>query len=124
MWLQAIAAAFDVPGSVVERVTQAPRQRAQAAMARQRAKLEGKGIFFFPDSQLEIPLARFAQRELGMRLLEVGTPYLHKGLMGPELALLPDGVSLSEGRTWTGNWTAARHCNPTWWCAAWAWPIR
>ncbi len=98
LWLKAIAAAFDVTEAVVDRVTEAPRTRAHAALARQRAKLEGKGIFFFPDSQLEIPLARFAQRELGMRLLEVGTPYLHKGLMGPELALLPDGVSLSEGQ--------------------------
>ena len=98
LWLQAIAQACDVPLEVVQRVTEAPRQRAQAAMARQRAKLEGKSIFFFPDSQLEIPLARFVQRELGMRLIEVGTPYLHKNLMAPELALLPADVQMSEGQ--------------------------
>ena len=97
-WLMAIAQACDISEDVVERVTQAPRQRAQAALARHRAKLEGKSIFFFPDSQLEIPLARFVQRELGMTLLEVGTPYLHKQLMAPELALLPADVSLSEGQ--------------------------
>jgi light-independent protochlorophyllide reductase subunit N len=33
-----------------------------------------------------------------MRLLEVGTPYLHKSLMAPELALLPADVNLSEGQ--------------------------
>ncbi len=97
-WLQAIATACDIDAGVVDQVTRAPRQRAQAALARQRAKLEGKGIFFFPDSQLEIPLARFAHRELGMRLLEVGTPYLHKNLMASELALLPADVILSEGQ--------------------------
>jgi light-independent protochlorophyllide reductase subunit N len=98
LWLKAIGAAFGVPEAKVDEVTQAPRTRAQAALARQRAKLEDKGIFFFPDSQLEIPLARFAQRELGMRLLEVGTPYLHKGIMGSELALLGPDVALSEGQ--------------------------
>ncbi len=98
LWLQAIARSCEIDASVVEQVTQAPRQRAMAALARQRAKLEGKGIFFFPDSQLEVPLARFVQRELGMRLLEVGTPYLHKNLMAPELALLPADVVLSEGQ--------------------------
>ena len=98
LWLQAIARSCDIDPGLVDQVTQAPRQRAMAAMARQRAKLEGKGIFFFPDSQLEIPLARFVQRELGMRLLEVGTPYLHKNLMAPELALLPADVVLSEGQ--------------------------
>jgi light-independent protochlorophyllide reductase subunit N len=60
--------------------------------------LEGKRIFFFPDSQLEIPLARFLSRELGMRLLEVGTPYLHREHLAEELALLPEGTFLSEGQ--------------------------
>jgi light-independent protochlorophyllide reductase subunit N len=60
--------------------------------------LEGKSIFFFPDSQLEIPLARFLSRELGMKLLEVGTPYLHKQHLAKELELLPNSVQLSEGQ--------------------------
>ena len=63
-----------------------------------RAQLEGKSIFFFPDSQLEIPLARFVSRELGMIPIEVGTPYLHRQHLEAELALLPDGVQLSEGQ--------------------------
>ncbi|HRI48899.1 MAG TPA: ferredoxin:protochlorophyllide reductase (ATP-dependent) subunit N, partial [Pseudomonadota bacterium] len=54
--------------------------------------------FFFPDSQLEVPLSRFVARELAMELLEVGTPYLHKDHLASELALLPPGVLLSEGQ--------------------------
>jgi light-independent protochlorophyllide reductase subunit N len=39
------------------------RRRARpAALARYRAQLAGKRIFFFPDSQLEMPLARFLSR--------------------------------------------------------------
>ena len=55
-------------------------------------------MFFFPDSQLEIPLARFLSQELGMRLEEVGTPYLHRSHMAADLALLPAGTPLSEGQ--------------------------
>ena len=55
-------------------------------------------MFFFPDSQLEIPLARFLARELGMKLVEVGTPYLHRAHLAAELALLPAGTTLSEGQ--------------------------
>ncbi len=36
-----------------------------------------------------MPLARFLSRELGMRLTEVGTPYLHRQHLAEELALLP-----------------------------------
>ena len=68
------------------------------ALARQRRLLEGRRIFFFPDSQLEIPLARFLSRELGMQLIEVGTPYLHRTHLAEELALLPRGTALSEGQ--------------------------
>ncbi len=60
--------------------------------------LAGKRIFFFPDSQLEIPLARFLSRELGMQLTEVGTPYLHRQHLAEELAMLPAGTMLSEGQ--------------------------
>ena len=97
-WLGAIARAFDIALSKVEQVTAAPRARAAAALARVRPALAGKRIFFFPDSQLEVPLARFLQRELGMQLLEVGTPYLHREHLAEELALLPAGTVLSEGQ--------------------------
>jgi light-independent protochlorophyllide reductase subunit N len=43
-------------------------------------------------------LARVLARELGMRPLEVGTPYLHRSLMARELELLPEGTLLSEGQ--------------------------
>ena len=97
-WLQAAAAAFGIGAEVVEQVTASARTRAEAALARQRQALQGKSIFFFPDSQLEPPLARFLSRELGMRLTEVGTPYLHREHLAEELALLPASVRLSEGQ--------------------------
>jgi light-independent protochlorophyllide reductase subunit N len=98
LWLEAAAAAFGIGAEVVAAATAAPRQRATAALARQRELLQGKRIFFFPDSQLEPPLARFLSRELGMRLTEVGTPYLHREHLAEELALLPAGTRLSEGQ--------------------------
>jgi light-independent protochlorophyllide reductase subunit N len=79
-------------------VLAAPAARAKAALARVRETLAEKKIFFFPDSQLEIPLARFLARELGMNLAEVGTPFLHRELLAEELALLPAGTFLSEGQ--------------------------
>jgi light-independent protochlorophyllide reductase subunit N len=97
-WFSAAAAAFGLPIAQVEATLAAPRARADAALARQRTALAGKRIFFFPDSQLELPLARFLHRELGMQLLEVGTPYLHREHMAEELALLPAGTVLSEGQ--------------------------
>ena len=97
-WLQAAARAFGVSAETFDAVTRPARERAASALARQRVQLEGKRIFFFPDSQLEIPLARFLSRELGMQLAEVGTPYLHRTHMAEELALLPAGTFLSEGQ--------------------------
>ena len=97
-WLQAAAAAFGIAPQRVLEVTQAPRQRAEQALSRHRALLQNRSIFFFPDSQLEIPLARFLHRELGMRLTEVGTPYLHRQQMAAELALLPAGTRINEGQ--------------------------
>jgi light-independent protochlorophyllide reductase subunit N len=98
LWLQAAATAFGIAPQVFESATRAGRERALRALAPQRARLAGKRIFFFPDSQLEIPLARFLARELGMGLTEVGTPYLHRQHMTEELALLPAGTALSEGQ--------------------------
>ena len=97
-WLQAAANAFGVSQDTFDNVTRAARQRAESSLARQRAQLEGKKIFFFPDSQLEIPLARFLHREMGMQLSEIGTPYLHRKLMAEELALLPAGSRITEGQ--------------------------
>jgi light-independent protochlorophyllide reductase subunit N len=96
-WLRAAADAFDVAPERFASAIAAPAQRARTALARYRPQLEGKRIFFFPDSQLEIPLARFLARECGMELLEVGTPYLDRQLVAAELPLLP-ATTLSEGQ--------------------------
>jgi light-independent protochlorophyllide reductase subunit N len=79
-------------------VTAAARERAERALLKFRAELGGKRIFFFPDSQLELPLARFVSRELGMQVLEAGTPYLHRQHLAEELAMLPAETRLSEGQ--------------------------
>jgi light-independent protochlorophyllide reductase subunit N len=97
-WLWAAAQAFGIAPEAFERAIAPARQRALQALAGPRARLAGKSIFFFPDSQLEIPLARFLARELGMRLTEVGTPYLHRAHLAAELDLLPAGTTLSEGQ--------------------------
>jgi len=97
-WLRAAAQAFGLDAQRFEAAVAAPRTRAQLALQRQRAALAGKRIFFFPDSQLEVPLARFVSRELGMALVEVGTPYLHRQHLAEELAWLPPGTLLSEGQ--------------------------
>ncbi len=97
-WLRAAAEVWNTPNARIREVTEPGEARARASLARHRAKLEGQSIFFFPDSQLEIPLARFLARELGMRPIEVGTPYLHRQHMAEELALLPAGIQLSEGQ--------------------------
>jgi len=97
-WLKTAADAFGVSDEKFDEVTLPARERATRALERHRQQLIGKRIFFFPDSQLEIPLARFLSRELGMSLTEVGTPYLHRGHLAHELALLPAGTSLSEGQ--------------------------
>lgn len=98
LWLQAIAREFQVEATKFVSVVGPRRERAARALARHRVLLEGRKVFFFPDSQLEVPLARFLAREMGMVPVEVGTPYLHRQLVAPELALLPAGTQLSEGQ--------------------------
>ena len=97
-WLAAIAAEFGVSPARFDAVTAAPRARAQAAVARVAETLAGKSVFFLPDSQLEVPLARFLTRECGMRAVEVGSPWLHADILGPDLDLLAQGPTLSEGQ--------------------------
>ncbi|MBA3917354.1 MAG: ferredoxin:protochlorophyllide reductase (ATP-dependent) subunit N [Gemmatimonadaceae bacterium] len=97
-WLGAAATAFGVSADTLERVTAPSARRANTALARYRPWLEGRRLFLFPDSQLEIPIARFLHEECGMTLVEVGTPYLDRLLMDAELARLPEGVQLSEGQ--------------------------
>jgi light-independent protochlorophyllide reductase subunit N len=97
-WLRAAADAFGVEDTTFVTVTQPFRTRAARALGPYREKLAGRSIFLFPDSQLEIPLARFLSRELSMQLVEVGTPYLHRDHLAEELRLLPGNIPLTEGQ--------------------------
>jgi light-independent protochlorophyllide reductase subunit N len=97
-WLQAAAAEYGIEQQHFDAVLSPYQQRAVTAISRHRERLEGRTIFFMPDSQLEVPLARFLANELGMVLTEVGTPYLHRTHLAQELAALPAGVQLSEGQ--------------------------
>jgi light-independent protochlorophyllide reductase subunit N len=97
-WLRAAADAFGVAPMHFNAVVAPGRARAKQALAHSRARLAGKRISFLPDSQLEVPLARFLSSELGMVPVEVGTPYLNRDLLRGELALLPPATRLSEGQ--------------------------
>jgi light-independent protochlorophyllide reductase subunit N len=97
-WLRAAAREWGVEAEKFDAVVAPGQARARAALAQRAERLAGKSIFFFPDSQLEIPLARFLSRECGMTLTEVGTPYLHRQHLAEELAMLPGGITLSEGQ--------------------------
>ncbi len=97
-WLAAAAREWKIDAHHFESVIAAPRTRARTALEPHRFRLSGKRAFFFPDSQLEIPLARFLSSELNVDLAEVGTPYLNKQLLAEELALIPEDVVLSEGQ--------------------------
>jgi len=97
-WIRAAADAWSIAPDRVESAIAPARARAEVSIARYRDRLSGRRVFFFPDSQLEVPLARFLARELGMTLTEVGTPYLHREHMARERAMLPAGVRLSEGQ--------------------------
>jgi light-independent protochlorophyllide reductase subunit N len=97
-WLEAAVRHFGVGEARFRAAVELPEQRARRALEGARRRLEGRSIFFFPDSQLEIPLARFLSRELGMNLVEVGTPFLHQAHQAEELALLPAGTTVVEGQ--------------------------
>ncbi|MEM8853992.1 MAG: ferredoxin:protochlorophyllide reductase (ATP-dependent) subunit N [Pseudomonadota bacterium] len=97
-FLKAAADIFGVPEERFEAVIAAPERRAREVMAKYRAELSGRTIFFMPDSQLEPPLARFLAEECGMEPIEVGSPYINQRTLGYELQRLPAGVQLSEGQ--------------------------
>jgi light-independent protochlorophyllide reductase subunit N len=97
-WMEAGARAFEVAPSHMATVLDPLMERARIALEPHREVLAGKRIFLLPESQLELPLARFLQRECGMELVEVGTPYLNREQMAEELALLPEGTPVMEGQ--------------------------
>ena len=96
--MEAAASAFSVPAERVSKVLDPLMDRARIALAPHREILSGKRIFLLPESQLELPLARFLQQECGMELVEVGTPYLNREQMAEELKLLPENTPVIEGQ--------------------------
>jgi len=111
-WFEAIAAAFGVNGAHFEATIEQPRKRARRAMDHYRHWLDGRRVFFFPDSQLEPSLARYLHQELSADIVEVGSPYLHREHVAGELALLPPGVSISEGQDVDIQIDRCRAANP------------
>ena len=111
-WLKAIADAAGVAPDRFEAVTAAGRARARKAVARYQSSLAGKQIFFLPDSQLELPLARLLSEELGMVLTEVGTPYVHRAIVGPELDRLPPSLRIVEGQDVDAQLARVRAAQP------------
>ncbi len=97
-WLRAAGEMFGCTEERLMQVTQAPVRRARQALERYRSVLAGQRVSFLPDSQLEIPLARFLHRECGVELGEVGVPYLDRSLLAQELPQLPRDVRLVEGQ--------------------------
>ena len=97
-WLRAAADAWQIDPTHFDDVTRPSIERARLALSRYRAWLSGRRLFFFPDSQLEIPLARFLHEECGVELVEVGTPYLDRQMLAGELGRFPAHTRLSEGQ--------------------------
>jgi light-independent protochlorophyllide reductase subunit N len=112
LWLRSIKDSYGVSEDKFELVTSAPRKRAQVGLKKLRATLQGKTIFFFPDSQLEIPLARFLSRECGMKLIEVGSPYINRSLVDKDLELIDEMPVISEGQDVDLQLDRCRESNP------------
>ncbi len=97
-WFEAAGEALGVASAQIASVLSAPVERARKSMERFRDELGGRRIMFLPDSQLEIPLARFLHEECDAELVEVGTPYYDAEMMAGEIAKLPEGVAWMEGQ--------------------------
>jgi light-independent protochlorophyllide reductase subunit N len=97
-WLSTAADLWNIPRERFDQVIAPAAARARKALDAHKFRLSGKRVFFFPDSQLEIPLARFLHEELGMIPVEVGTPYLNRQQMALDLDKLPSETLVSEGQ--------------------------
>ncbi len=96
LWMETAAKAFGINDSHVATILEPLMVRAQKALMPYKEQLTGQRIFLLPESQLEIPLARFLHRECGMELVEVGVPYLNREMMQSELELLPHNTHVME----------------------------
>ncbi|AGA91716.1 light-independent protochlorophyllide reductase, N subunit [Thioflavicoccus mobilis 8321] len=97
-WLLAAARAWGIADERLEAVIAAPVARAERGLDHYRELLAGKRISLLPESQLELPVARFLHRECGMQPVEIGVPYLDRSVMADELALVPADVRVTEGQ--------------------------
>ena len=97
-WLAAAARAVGADPARLARTIEGPAARARRALAHYAPRLSGKRLWFMPDSQLEIPLARFLAEECGMRMTEIGVPYLDRQTLAVELERLPAGARVVEGQ--------------------------
>ncbi len=111
-WFEAAAREWGHHAEAVQEALAIPIARAQKSLTKVRESLQGRSIHFLPDSQLEIPLARFLRDECGMSLTEVATPYLDQTLMADELRRLGSGVSLVEGSDLDSALARVRHHRP------------
>ena len=112
LWFRAAARAFGISDEHTSSVLEPLVNRGRAALEPHRKALEGKRLFLLPDSQMELALGRFLQRECGMELVEVGTPYLDRSLQQQELDLLPADVQLSEGQNVEEQLERVRQSHP------------
>jgi len=97
-WIEAAAKSFNVDRNLLDSTLEPLISRANKALKPYVEQLSGKKLFLLPESQLEIPLARFLHNECGMELVEVGVPYLNRELMKSELDLLPERTRIVEGQ--------------------------
>ena len=97
-WIEAAAKSFNVDRNLLDSTLEPLISRANKALKPYVEQLSGKKLFLLPESQLEIPLARFLNNECGMELIEVGVPYLNRDMMRPELELLPPNTKIVEGQ--------------------------
>ena len=97
-WLHAAAQEFGIDEMHFNATVAPGRERSKRAIEHARGTLSGKRITFLPDSQLEVPLARFLATELDMDPVEVGTPYLHRAHCAQELDMIPPSARISEGQ--------------------------
>ncbi len=112
LWMEAAANAFSINKSLVDSILSPLVLRSRKALAPYKELLSGKRLFLLPESQLEIPLARFLHHECGMELVEVGVPYLNRDLMQPELELLPHETLVVEGQHVEKQLDRVREKNP------------
>ncbi len=112
LWMEAAANSFGINKSLVESTLSPLIVRSRKALEPYKEMLAGKRLFLLPESQLEIPLARFLHDECGMEIVEVGVPYLNRDLMQAELDLLPQETVVVEGQHVEKQLDRVREKNP------------